>query len=362
MSVLFRHVMTFMELFDPSHVNVVPAKMGAFGEAVFNLARKAGSPNLAVRPLQIACVRWSAPDGANLTACHPLLCKASLLAKTPRAALIVIDRDISEINPSAFGIKYQHFLLYHYYGGMIYTGLRLYDRACQFFKLCITAPGPSVSAIQIEAYRKFILVSLLAHGVVPPLPKYTSPSVLRASKQQCKPYLEFAQAYESLSNARIETEFKNGEQAFQSHGNRGIALQCMQALTRRNVQQLTETYLTLSLEDIAKSVGLVEVAETERLILRMIEEGHVFAKISARDGGMVSFQDPPQRYTDVETTRRLHGEITQAMLLENQMLKMDRSIAVSKDFVAKVASGERGSAPPSAGLDDEMFDTAAWRE
>lgn len=46
----------------------------------------------------------------------------------------------------------------------------------------ITTPAMAVSHIMLEAYKKYILVSLILHGKVQQLPKYTSQIVARFIK------------------------------------------------------------------------------------------------------------------------------------------------------------------------------------
>ena len=67
------------------------------------------------------------------------------------------------------------------------------------------------------------------------------------------------------------------------------------AAKRRSVKRLTQTYLTLSLADIAAKTGL-EGESVESTILEMIEKGEIFASINQRDG-MVSFLDNPEQVT-----------------------------------------------------------------
>jgi hypothetical protein len=47
---------------------------------------------------------------------------------------------------------------------MIYAALKNYDRALYFFEVAITTPALAVSHIMLEAYKKYILVSLILHG------------------------------------------------------------------------------------------------------------------------------------------------------------------------------------------------------
>lgn len=49
---------------------------------------------------------------------------------------------------------------------MIYTALKNYDRALYFYEVAITTPSMAVSHIMLEAYKKYIMVSLILHGKV----------------------------------------------------------------------------------------------------------------------------------------------------------------------------------------------------
>lgn len=60
----------------------------------------------------------------------------------------------------------KYFLLYYYYGGMVYTALKKYERALYFFEVCITTPAMAMSHIMLEAYKKFLMVSLIVEGKV----------------------------------------------------------------------------------------------------------------------------------------------------------------------------------------------------
>jgi COP9 signalosome complex subunit 3 len=64
--------------------------------------------------------------------------------------------------------------------------------------------------------------------------------------------------------------------------------QVLASLPVRTIQRLTQTYLTLSLADIARAAGLAGAPEAEAVILRMVAHRQVFARINDRDG-MVTF-------------------------------------------------------------------------
>jgi hypothetical protein len=69
--------------------------------------------------------------------------------------------------------------------------------------------------------------------------------------------------------------------------------QVLASLPVRTIQRLTQTYLTLSLADIARAAGLAGPPEAEAVILRMVAHRQVFARINDRDG-MVTFMQVRQ--------------------------------------------------------------------
>lgn len=60
--------------------------------------------------------------------------------------------------------------------------------------------------------------------------------------------------------------------------------QCLSRLRTRSVLRLTQTYLTLSLEDIARACALEGPREAEEQVLRMVERGEIFATIDQKAG------------------------------------------------------------------------------
>lgn len=72
--------------------------------------------------------------------------------------------DQSELSAAT---TYRDPLLYFLYGAMIYVAMKEWHRAIPFLEAVLTAPSRNhASRIQVEAYKKWVLVNLLAHGQV----------------------------------------------------------------------------------------------------------------------------------------------------------------------------------------------------
>lgn len=219
---------------------------------------------------------------SQLTSIHADLCQLCLLSKCMKPALQYLDIDVTEISKEGGQYDAKHFLLYYYYGGMIFTALKNYERALYFFEVAITTPSMAVSHIMLESYKKYILIALILNGKIPNLPKYTSQVVGRYIKPLCQNYHDLATAYASNNPTELRAVITKHTDAFARDNNAGLVKQCMTSMYKRNIQRLTKTFLTLSLSDMANRVQLSTPAEAEKYVLHMIEDGEIFATINQK--------------------------------------------------------------------------------
>lgn len=109
----------------------------------------------------------------------------------------------------------------------------------------------AISAIVVESYKKYILISLILHGKIKSLPKYTSQIVTRHIKSHVPCYIELANAYSTFSIHRINAVISEFREQFSNDTNMGLVKQSVVSLYKKNIQRLIKTFLTLSLENMA---------------------------------------------------------------------------------------------------------------
>lgn len=119
----------------------------------------------------------------------------------------------------------RYFLLYYYYGGMIYAAMKDYDRALYFFEVCVSTPALAMSHIMLEAYKKYILVSLILHGKVIPVPKYSSQVITRFMKPLSQAYHDVATTYVSSSSDDLRNDMTKYRDVFTRDNNLGLVKQ-----------------------------------------------------------------------------------------------------------------------------------------
>ncbi|XP_058981884.1 COP9 signalosome complex subunit 3 isoform X2 [Musca domestica] len=280
----------------------------------------------------------------QLTPIHADLCQLSLKSKCFRVALKYLDVDITTISTGAetrgqnqtdtTNNDAKYFLLYYYYGGMIYTAMKNYERALYFFEVCISTPAMAMSYIMLEAYKKFILVSLILHGKIQPIPKYASQVISRFMKPIAQVYHNLAVAYATTSSEEVRNCISKYSETFVRDNNMGLAKQVATSLYKKNIQRLTKTFLTLSLTDVASRVQLPSAAVAEKYIFNMIKSGEIYATINQRDG-MVVFKDDPEKYNSNKMFLNIQEDMEHVMGLVKQINKMEEDIILNPIYIKK---------------------------
>lgn len=192
----------------------------------------------------------------------------------------------------------------------------------------------------LEAYKKCLLCSLIESGAPPKLPKYTSPTITRPIKSQMAAYTEFAEAFSTGKVNELRSSLEKHAATFAHDKNLGLAKQCVPARLCRSIRLLTETYLTLSLSQIAENAGLTDAAEAERRVRDMVVSGEICAAIDARQS-MVHFLERDERYDTTETLLSMEDALEKAIGLAGKLHELHSSLAIDQHYLARVASQER---------------------
>ena len=352
---------------DASQVQLAPEKFAEICRKFTELMVAKGRARIAIAPLRSA-VQRSRPSPNALTPAHPLLLQCCLLGKFyglaedhlyPQGTMRAQFKCLDVVDPKTTGLVVKDFFLYCYYGGMTLVGLKRYSEALDFFLRAFAVPATQVSAIVVASYKKYLLVSLLLHGQgekppslypsisvcvgvcasrktdlfflnrfvvlsVCPIPEYTSQVVQRSIGSWCSEYLEVAKAFSTYEVGKLEQALEKHRSVLEADKNFGLGKQLIPSLSKRVIQRLTQTYLTLSLDDLAVKGGVVDA---QAVLLEMIEKGEIHAKISQKDK-MVAFpEDGDARVRD------LSGGIDLAIDLGAEVESLDESLMTNRTFL-----------------------------
>jgi len=203
------------------------------------------------------------------------------------------------------------------------------------------------------------LVQCIAMGGPQPLPKYTSPALLRAFKNS--PYHNLVNAFPGSpsrgegGSSRIRQLISKDRDVYASECHLGLVEIMARAAPKWIIKRLTETYVTLGLAEIGKYVGIDDEVLVRSLVLSMIESGTILATIGV--SGIVTFHDAPGT-ADVspEDIRALLGvdsdvslqKLSIPVLLEAVqqqsafLAQIDMEVGCSKEFISKAVKSSGG--------------------
>lgn len=196
------------------------------------------------------------------------------------------EQPLLKIDPMVNGLKPVDYLSFFYYLGTVCIAKRDYVKAIESMQVVLTCPSSILSAVQIEAYKKFIILSLLLHSEIIALPaNLVNLRLMEELKKVTTAYVALARGF----TAHVETGVKTLVQTIQSNFQRyerdknvGIIKRLVDALNKRNIKRLTNTYLRLSLSDIATRANLESPARAEEFVREMVSR---FAKEMSGCGG-----------------------------------------------------------------------------
>ncbi|KIM64873.1 hypothetical protein SCLCIDRAFT_598688 [Scleroderma citrinum Foug A] len=337
------YIEEFCKMFVPEQARYAPERVTSLATGIAQAAEQGGNLRLAIQPLFDLLVRYS-PTSSHLTTIHPIFLRTCVSARFFNAALPILAQPITTIDLSLSDLTYNDNLVYHYTGGVVYTALRRWAEAEEFFEICACSPGTVPAAIQLDALIKLVLVQLIREGKTSPPPKYIHPSLPRLFKGT--PYSAFVNAYPKQRNQLrniVETE----QQIFAADKNLGLINQALEHAARWSIRKLTGTYLTLHISDIGQAVGIDSEDEVRALILDMIQSSEICARIST--DGTVMFSDPPVKFDKADIDRVLAHAQEQCFLLTN----LEREMARSKEYLAKFVKSKDDSNSWLGGTMDE---------
>ncbi|EMC95924.1 hypothetical protein BAUCODRAFT_509162 [Baudoinia panamericana UAMH 10762] len=325
------------------------------------------------------------PTAGTFTSTHLRLLRACLQAGVPSQALPILDKDIyafpvdqrkeipdellSEdvelsngfITPkSGFTIKLkpEYVLEYYLLGAHIYIGRRNFSRARLFLEYVVLHPSQqqTVSALQVEAYKKWVMVGLLAEGKSYPLPKTHGAGVMKNIRAVAKPYDVLAECFERRDWRKYQAEMDAGTQTWHEDGNLPLVKEASTALIRYRVMDLQKTYATLPVSRVAAYLGFKPEAALQYL-LDVISSGHLHASIApshdnSAANAVLRFHELTPSMTNLTADNELAAQTKRIEDLATYVRDADRRLQLTKEYVEHQKRQRRTG--PDADLADQM--------
>lgn len=292
------------------------------------------------------------PNTETWTPVHTEFLRVCLKCKAYHLGAAILDSTVYDMPVTSGNCAHvtpQSFLCYFYYGALLRIGMKEFSQAVQLLLVVLTWPASCLSAIQADAYKKYVLVSLKLHGEVKALPVYTS-HIIQKFAQNAGYVVELTQAFKQGDAATLQRIADEKVAAIKIDDNAGLVKQVLASLQRHKLLTLTKTYLTLSMAEIAKQVGLPEAspnAEVEALLFDMISGGEINARIDQTTGN-VSFEEGLHDL-DIAMVPKMQDRLQQILGLAQRVANFEREVVSSEAYIRKTTALEGGAVAGGAG-------------
>ncbi|KAK9374133.1 uncharacterized protein V1513DRAFT_446762 [Lipomyces chichibuensis] len=355
-SEFFSNVNRLLDNISGAQAKLVPEHYRALLYMIVGASDAIENPNLLLRPLLNAALSFS-PSHDMLSPAHALFLIQALKAKQYKLALQLLKYDVDKFD-SAYGLTYQDHLRFHYYGAMVFIGMKQYEKAIEYLSIVLCAPGFPCSMVQIEALKKTILLQLILYGKhALRLPRMANDFTSHSYRAFARPYDHFAVAFENGDPTVLKLVWNQINNIFSADGNYGLALHSLTAFRKQRIQKLRKTFITVPMEYIeSKDIDILENGpSTKGFVLAMIEDGDLRAKISQKSSTspiIVVFQDGSVTSSHLD---ELEAKLDSVRLLNEKIAIADREVGQSREYLSRKlqsASAPGGFLSRGGGLED----------
>jgi COP9 signalosome complex subunit 3 len=248
-------------------------------------------------------------------------------------------------------------LYYYLLGAHVYIGQRNWSRARLFLECVLLTPSQNhgVSALQLEAYKKWVLVGLLAEGKAFPLPRTHDPAVMKTIRAVAKSYDTLAEDFVRRDWKKYQADMDQGTNVWYSDGNMGMVQEAGDALLRFRTLDLQKTFAALPISRVAVHIGFAPDV-TLNAVTNMIRQGHLNGSITQAASGISSdavlrfhFSTPSSSNQDQD----LEAQTKRIEALVTFIRDADRRLQLTKEYTEYQKRNKRtgGELDPAEQMD-----------
>lgn len=218
-----------------------------------------------------------------LTPVHVDLLRLCLVSKMYSKAVSFLKSHAILTAPECYKMKSTHVLLYFYYGGLVYTGLKMYKEAIFMYLGAMTMPAFQVSEIALEAAKKYILVSLIVYGDIKPIPSYASTLVMKDVKIVCENYYSLGSLV--AAGKDVQGFVTEREEVWRQDGNLGLVqiVAGKECQRKRRIEKLGKIYSSIPRDKLMPELGLGQWEEMVGVIFSMAGSETTRVRLDEKD-------------------------------------------------------------------------------
>ncbi|RKF56951.1 COP9 signalosome complex subunit 3 [Golovinomyces cichoracearum] len=391
-------ITAYLSLFDLRQIRYLGSEFTAIIDAAASFAQSTNRPGLALVPIRDALLRLD-PSGAVLTSNHLRLARLALESRDYDALGPFLDNIVlyvpdcikiqkpkhlcaMNLNPvtyitSSSGLtatmNYIDVLEYFICCGIACLGIRKWKNALKHFECAITYPTrDTVSKPMVEAYKKWLLTGLITYGKAQTMPKSTSSEVARVYHSLARQYDSLASVFENGSASDLKKEAEQNEKKWITDSNSALVTEVLASYQKFQIRNLAKIYHKISIVEIHNQTTSAEidgnqlsVSDTERLVLKMINDEELYATLSASppSPSILTFWPAGPILTESQIQKELSVTKSRIQYLSQEIKMTDRNLKHDRDYIKHLQTQKKASQQGNSDNENQEVETVmSWND
>ena len=238
-----------------------------------------------VSPLRIAADKC-APSSDHLVPLHADFLAVCIHSKMYEYAARWARRRRLQIDVDATAIEASDVVLIFYYSGVVFIAMKEFRVALDNFRIALAVPvntSGRLNELILSVYKKYVLMNILVHGCSPTQGLKFCTYNSNRLRNTAPEYIELGTAYSKRKLNELQDIEEVHRIQFEKDGNSGLVRQVIKSLPKLIIKRLTDSFVTMRIEDVAVRAGLEDRKKAEKLLLEMISDGSIRGHIDGKD-------------------------------------------------------------------------------
>ena len=237
-------------------------------------------------------------------------------------------------------INSRGYLEYYLMGALCYIGVGQYAKALFFLEVVLAAPAQqnAASMVMVEAYKKWVLLSLLIHGSVPGLPRSASQTGVKHIRAMAKAYDCVVEAFKGSDRQRLQAEIEQGMEIWNDENNYGLMVEVFNAHRKFAILRLAKTYAAVSVAEVTRQTSAEpdNVPETLLYLQNLIANGSLQATITQSQTGagqILRFVPDSTQKSEEQVEQDLGAKSHELQVLLKHINDIEYRTEISREYV-----------------------------
>ncbi|OQV21486.1 putative COP9 signalosome complex subunit 3 [Hypsibius exemplaris] len=289
----------------------------------------------------------------QLTEVHYLLLRLCLESKNYRPALDVLETNLYDIVPGKSSFEMNALVGYYYYGSIILAAHRFFRSALQYVSIVFHIPNlvHSSSQYAVDAFKKYLLLSILArdHGVG--IPRYFLRQVESQMQKFVGPYLQLQEQFscEKYDAGAFDALVEKHAVVFAQDGNMSLIHHVVKRYKTRELLKIAKVYENLQATAVIERLGLTDLEALESQLIDLYSYSDLIGRLDESNGSVFFTKKSACAVTD-GVVHEVQDSATALQSIVDILNTFEIDILSDPEYLRKTAHGGEGGSGGGGGM------------